>query len=185
MSIPRVDAAAAAAAGVTPTGERLGPTQTRMALTRQYGPIYQWPGPGPRTLVISDPAMVDEICSDQYFDKLIGTVFEQVRVLLGDGLFSAYTSEPNWRKAHNILLPNFSVQAMKSYMPGMLDPAGQLMLKWERLNPGDEIDIPADMTRLTVETIGLCGFGYRFNAFYRDDQHPFIHALLESLRSYK
>lgn len=152
-----------------------------MHLAQQYGPIFRLPGPGPRLLQLSTFALANEVCDDQLFDKKIGVAFSQVRVMLGDGLFSAYTQEPNWRKAHNILLPNFSVQAMKSYMPGMLDPAGQLILKWERLNPGDEIDVPGDMTRLTVETIGLCGFGYRFNAFYRDDQHPFIHALLIGL----
>jgi cytochrome P450 / NADPH-cytochrome P450 reductase len=41
----------------------------------------------------------------------------------------------------------------------MTDIATQLVGKWERLNPEDEIDVPADMTRLTLDTIGLCGFG--------------------------
>ncbi|MGO8946968.1 MAG: bifunctional cytochrome P450/NADPH--P450 reductase [Ktedonobacterales bacterium] len=180
-AIPRVDDATMAAARVTSSGEQLGPTQANMVIARQYGPIYRLPGTGPRRLQLTTFALADEVCNDQMFDKKIGLAFSQVRVLLGDGLFSAYTQEPNWHKAHNILLPNFSLQAMKSYMPEMLDPAGQLMLKWKRLNPGDEIDVPGDMTRLTVETIGLCGFGYRFNAFYRDDQHPFIHALLVGL----
>jgi cytochrome P450/NADPH-cytochrome P450 reductase len=152
-----------------------------MALARQYGPIFAMPGFDHRFLVISDPALVDEICSDQYFDKMIGTTFQQIRVFLGDGLFSAYTEEPNWHKAHNILLPNFSLQAMKRYIPEMLDAAGQLMLKWERLNPGDPIDVPADMTRMTVETIGLCGFSYRFNSFYHDAMPPFVQALLTAL----
>ena len=48
------------------------------------------------------------------------------------------------------------------------------MDKWSRLNPGDDVDVPADMTRLTLDTIALCGFGYRFNSFYRDTPHPFV-----------
>ena len=36
------------------------------------------------------------------------------------------------------------------------------MAKWERLNPDDDVDVPGDMTRLTLDTIALCGFGYRF-----------------------
>jgi cytochrome P450 / NADPH-cytochrome P450 reductase len=40
--------------------------------------------------------------------------------------------------------------------------ATQLMQKWERTNPEDEVDVPADMTRLTLDTIGLCGFAYRY-----------------------
>ena len=48
------------------------------------------------------------------------------------------------------------------------------MDKWSRLNPDDEVDVPEDMTRLTLDTIALCGFGYRFNSFYRDTPHPFV-----------
>jgi cytochrome P450 / NADPH-cytochrome P450 reductase len=51
------------------------------------------------------------------------------------------------------------------------------MEKWARLNPGDEVDVPADMTRLTLDTIALCGFGYRFNSFYRESAHPFVESM--------
>jgi cytochrome P450/NADPH-cytochrome P450 reductase len=101
--------------------------------------------------------------------------------MAGDGLFTAYTTEPNWSKAHNILLPNFGDRAMQSYHPTMLDVALEMCQKWERLNAEDEIDVVHDMTALTLDTIGLCGFGYRFNSFYRDDFHPFVNAMVESL----
>ena len=58
------------------------------------------------------------------------------------------------------------------------------MLKWERLNADDEIDVTDDMTRLTLDTIGLCGFDYRFNSFYRDGNHPFVDAMLRALRNH-
>ena len=45
----------------------------------------------------------------------------------------------------------------------------------------DEIDVPADMTRLTLDTIGLCGFGYRFNSFYSEEPHPFVAAMIRCL----
>ena len=48
------------------------------------------------------------------------------------------------------------------------------------VNPGEEVDVPADMTRLTLDTIALCGFGYRFNSFYRDT-HPFVQAMVRVL----
>ena len=75
----------------------------------------------------------------------------------------------------------FSLQAMRDYMPKMVDIAEQLMDKWSRLNPGEEVDVPADMTRLTLDTIALCGFGYRFNSFYRDTPHPFVEAMVRTL----
>src|SRR5260221_4820028 len=151
------------------------------ALTRRYGPIFQLPGAGPRTLVLASFALVDEICDDRRFDKSVGGGLGAMRDLLGDGLFTADTANPNWRKAHAILMPTFSTRAMKDYMPQMLDLAEQLMLKWQRLNAGEQIDVHGDMTRLTLDTIGLCGFGYRFNSFYRTDQHPFVYAMVDSL----
>ena len=69
-----------------------------------------------------------------------------------------------WHRAHNVLMAPFSQQSMRDYMPKMLDIADQLMDKWSRLNPGEQVDVPADMTRLTLDTIALCGFGYRFNS---------------------
>jgi cytochrome P450/NADPH-cytochrome P450 reductase len=159
------------------------PVQTEifMTLARRFGPIVQLPMQGRRVISLGNFALVDEVCDDQRFDKMLGVGLTQLRPLVGDALFTAYTEEPNWHKAHNILLPNFSLQAMKAYMPDMLDLASQLMLKWERLNPDDEIDIAQDMTRLTMDTIGLCGFGYRFNSFYRSDQHPFVNAMVDTL----
>lgn len=49
------------------------------------------------------------------------------------------------------------------------------------MNSDDVIEVPRDMIRLTLDTIGVCGFGYRFNSFYREDFHPFIEALNRTL----
>jgi cytochrome P450/NADPH-cytochrome P450 reductase len=72
---------------------------------------------------------------------------------------------------------------MQSYHPSMVDVAEQLVKKWERLNADDEIDVVHDMTALTLDTIGLCGFDYRFNSFYRRDYHPFVESLVRSLET--
>src|SRR5207249_10580387 len=153
-----------------------------MDLAREYGPIYQLAFPGRQPLtVVSGFQLVDELCDESRFDKAIGNVIEIARETVGDGLFTAYTQEPNWRKAHSILLPYFSLRAMQDYFPKMLDIAEQLVDKWERLNPDEEIDVTSDMTRLTLDTIGLCGFDYRFNSFYRDTLHPFVQAMMDNL----
>ena len=86
-----------------------------------------------------------------------------------------------WRRAHNILMAPFSQQAMRGYLPRMVDIAGQLVDKWSRLNPDDEVNIPQDMTALTLDTIALCGFDYRFNSLYRDTPHPFVAAMVRNL----
>ena len=154
-------------------------------MARRYGPIYRikLPGGGSR-IVVSGYELVDELCDESRFDKMLGPGLKVlVRVRLGGGLFTSETSDPNWRKAHNVLLPAFSMDAMRGYHPMMLDIAVQLMQKWERLNPDDTVDVPADMTRLTLDTIALCGFDYRFNSFYRDTPHPFVVAMLGVLEA--
>jgi cytochrome P450/NADPH-cytochrome P450 reductase len=72
---------------------------------------------------------------------------------------------------------------MQSYHAMMVDLAVQLVQKWERLNADESVDVPADMTRLALDVIGLCGFSYRFNSFYRDRPHPFVVSLDRALNA--
>ena len=160
---------------------RTTPVQDLVALARELGPIFQLDMMGKPITVVSGFSLVDELSDESRFDKSVRGALHRVRTISGDGLFTAYTSEPNWSKAHNILLPNFGDRAMQGYHPMMLDIAEQLMLKWERLNPDDEVDVVHDMTALTLDTIGICGFGYRFNSFYREDNHPFVDAMVDAL----
>ena len=152
--------------------------QTMMEITREYGPMIRLRTPAGDRYIASGLAMIDDLCDDERFDKLVGDGQKAVRSFgRSAGLFTSDTDDPNWSKAHNILLPNFSQQAMRDYIPMMNDIATQLMHKWQRLNPGEPVDVTADMTRLTLDTIALCGFGYRFNSFYRDTMHPFVDAM--------
>src|ERR1700722_16815183 len=161
------------------------PIESLMELARKYGPIFELALPGGRSLtIVSSFDLVDELCDESGFDKKVGTGLSQLAAgPAGRGLFTSETQDPKWRKAHNVLLPAFSMDAMRGYLPRMLDIASQLMLKWERLNADDTVDVPADMTRLTLDTIALCGFDYRFNSFYRDTPHPFVLAMLNPLEA--
>jgi cytochrome P450 len=51
---------------------------------------------------------------------------EALRILGGDGLFTAYNDEPNWHKAHKLLMPAFTRSAMRRYHSIMLDVADEL-----------------------------------------------------------
>ena len=159
------------------------PLQSLMQLTRELGPIIRMDMMGTPLVVVSGHDLVDELCDESRFDKAVRGSLRRVRAIGGDGLFTGDTQEENWGKAHNILLPTFSRQAMSNYFPMMLDVAGQLCLKWERLNSDDDIDIVHDMTAVALDTIGICGFNYRFNSFYRRDYHPFINALTNTLET--
>jgi cytochrome P450 / NADPH-cytochrome P450 reductase len=159
------------------------PLQSLMQLTREQGPIFWLNMMGTPLVVVSGADLVDEICDESRFDKAVRGSLRRIRAAAGDGLFTSDTQEPNWAKAHNILLPTFAHRAMAGYLPLMQDIAAQLCTKWERLNADDEIDVVHDMTALALDTIGICGFGYRFNSFYRRDYHPFIDALTRTLET--
>ena len=155
--------------------------QEFMKLAQEYGPIYQLTLPGRELVIVSGFDLVDELSDEKRFDKKVWSPLKNVRTFSGDGLFTSETQEPNWHKAHNILMPNFSLKAMQGYFPMMLDISEQMLGKWERLNADEEIDVPDNMTRLTLDTIGLCGFDYRFNSFYRENLHPFVSSMIRAL----
>ncbi|MEM7268226.1 MAG: cytochrome P450 [Pseudomonadota bacterium] len=159
------------------------PLQDLMNISREQGPIFKLDMMGKPLIMAWGHDIVDELCDEKRFDKAVRGALYKVRSIAGDGLFTGKTDEPNWSKAHNILLPTFSRQAMANYMPMMLDVGGQLVQKWERLNSDDEIDVVHDMTAIALDVIGICGFNYRFNSFYRRDYHPFIDALNRSLET--
>ncbi len=159
------------------------PIQHLTQLAKELGPIYWLDMMGKPMVVVSGHDLIEELSDEKRFDKVVRGALRRVRAVGGDGLFTADTKEPNWGKAHNILLQPFGNRAMQSYHPSMVDIAEQLVQKWERLNADEEIDVVHDMTALTLDTIGLCGFDYRFNSFYRRDYHPFVEALVRSLIS--
>src|ERR1700736_1267976 len=159
------------------------PVQNLARLAKELGPIFWLDMMGAPLVIVSGHDLVDELSDEKRFDKAVRGPLRRVRAVAGDGLFTADTHEPNWSKAHNILLQPFGNRAMQSYHPSMVDIADQLVKKWERLNGDEEIDVVHDMTALTLDTIGLCGFDYRFNSFYRRDYHPFVESLVRSLET--
>src|SRR6059058_2720241 len=159
------------------------PVQNLARLSKELGPIFWLDMMGAPLVIVSGHDLVHELSDEKRFDKAVRGPLRRVRAIAGDGLFTADTTEPNWSKAHNILLQPFGNRAMQSYHPSMVDIAEQLVKKWERLNADEEIDVVHDMTALTLDTIGLCGFDYRFNSFYRQDYHPFVASLVRSLET--
>lgn len=150
--------------GNIPLIDKNSPTLSFGKLAEEYGPIYRFQALNRSILILSGADLVADVSDETRFDKSIGHLLK-VRDAGGDGLFTAMTKEQNWGKAHRILMPAFSQQAMRGYHGMMLDIASQLVQKWGRLNPDESIDVPDDMTRLTLDTIGLCGFNFRLNSF--------------------
>ncbi len=154
------------------------PIESMARLARQLGPVYKLKfAGGAELVVVSNQELIEELCDESRFDKMVSGALYKIRDFAYDGLFTAHTREENWAKAHQLLLPAFSMGSMQDYFPMMLDVSQQLCARWERLNNSDSVDVPDEMVRLTLEVIGLCGFDYRFDSFGREQAHPFVAAM--------
>ena len=156
------------------------PLQDTVRIGRELGPVFSRKVFDFEVVLVSGADLVTELNDEKRFGKHVGLGLERLRALGGDGLFTAHTSEPNWRLAHDILLPAFRAEAMRGYHPIMLDVARELVASWDATT--GPVDVAADMTRLTLETIGRAGFGYRFGSFERAEPHPFVTAMIRALR---
>ncbi|MEU5977017.1 cytochrome P450 [Streptomyces sp. NPDC047315] len=154
-------------------------TQYAMREAQALGPIFNLRFFDEDNLIVSGADLVAEVCDESRFRKSAAPL-ATVREFAGDGLFTAFGDEPNWRKAHNVLLPAFAFNALKAYHPTMVAVARRLLSAWDA-GAGSPVDVSADMTRLTLDTIGLCGFGYDFRCFERTEEHPFVAAMVRAL----
>ncbi|QIB47665.1 cytochrome P450 [Streptomyces aureoverticillatus] len=167
---------------VSDTGLSRTPIQQAMALAREHGPLIRRRFHDHEAVLVSSYDLVDELSDETRFAKAIGPALRNVREVTGDGLFTAYNDEPNWARAHDILLPAFALGSMRAYHPTMLRVSRRLIAAWDaRAGDGTPVDVSADMTRMTLDTIGLAGFGYDFESFRRTDPHPFVQALVRAL----
>ncbi|MEU6201006.1 cytochrome P450 [Streptomyces sp. NPDC047061] len=143
--------------------------------------IYRMEIAGREQVLVYDPDLVAEVCDEtRFFKQIDKTPLHHVRDFAGAALFTAHQHEEEWGMAHRILMPAFSQRAMRNYFGQMLEIAQDLAGKWER-RQGQPVNITDDYTRLTLDTIALSGFGYRFGSFAEEELHPFLNALLGAL----
>ncbi|MBA0052347.1 cytochrome P450 [Streptomyces sp. AJS327] len=158
------------------------PIQGSMGMARRLGPIFRRGGFGKEIVFVWGADLVAELADESRFAKHVGLGVANLRPVAGDGLFTAYNHEPNWQLAHDVLAPGFSRAAMAGYHPLMLDVARRLTDHWDaRERAGAPVDVPADMTKLTLETIARTGFGHDFDSFARPRPHPFVTAMVGTL----
>ncbi|MFE1172403.1 bifunctional cytochrome P450/NADPH--P450 reductase [Streptomyces sp. NPDC058773] len=170
-------------ADLTDTGITHTPLQQSMDLARIHGPFFKRKFGERETLFVSALDLVTEIADESRFSKGVSVVLENVREFAGDGLFTAYNDEPNWAKAHEVLMPAFALGSMRTYHPAMLKVARRVMAAWDRqVADGTPVQVADDMTRMTLDTIGLAGFGFDFESFSRGETPPpFVEAMVRCL----
>ncbi|QZS53205.1 cytochrome P450 [Rhodococcus opacus] len=168
--------------GHTPQIPSTNPVEYFGELSKQFPEgIYGMDIAGIEQVFVYDPDLVAEISDEtRFFKQIEKTPLHHVRDFAGAGLFTAHQHEEEWGMAHRVLMPAFSQRAMKAYYGQMLEIAQNLVGKWER-REGQPVRITDDYTRLTLDTIALSGFGYRFQSFDEEELHPFLNALLGAL----
>ncbi|MGB3484891.1 MAG: cytochrome P450 [Mycobacterium sp.] len=158
------------------------PTQSMTDLAARLGPLFELTFLGARYVVAAGTEIVTELNDETRFCKHLGPDMVALRVLGGDGLFTAHNNEPNWRSAHTLLMPAFSQAAMRRYHATMLDAAADLTDVWDaHAASGRTVDVSADTTRVTLETIARATAGYSFGAFDDTEPHPFVDHMVAAL----
>ncbi|MFM9588549.1 cytochrome P450 [Streptomyces scabiei] len=158
------------------------PVQESTRLGQRLGPIFRRKAFGKEIVFVGGAWLAAEMADEARFAKHVGVGVANLRPVAGDGLFTAYNHEPNWQLAHDVLAPGFGREAMAGYHPMMLDVAERLIEHWDREETaGSPVDVPGDMTKLTLETIARTGFGHDFGSFERTRPHPFVAAMVGTL----
>ncbi|QRY45572.1 cytochrome P450 [Mycolicibacterium boenickei] len=140
-------------------------------LAEQYGPLFYADFTGSRRLYACSLSLVDELCDETRFTKGITVRLDRFRTLVGNGLFTSYPGENGWQQAHDVLMPGFSFSGLRSYHPAMLDINRQLIALWDETAGAVGprlVDVAGDLAKLAMDTVGLAGFGARFDSYHQD-----------------
>lgn len=137
-----------------------------------HGPLFYASYSGCRKLYACSADLVEELCDESRFAKNLSPSLAQVRPLAGDGLFTAFHGEPNWQKAHDVLIPGFSYAGLRNYHAAMLDIGTQLIGRWDACVQKRPVDASTDLQKLAMDTVALAGFGAKFDSFRYDGLAP-------------
>lgn len=156
------------------------PVQREAQFVRELGDVFEIDIAGKKVVVVGGGDAAAEVFDESRFAKAVVPPVSNLRELAGDGLFTAFNSEPAWAQAHNVLMPAFSQSSMRSYHEVMLECVDGLCSYWAAQATQGPVDVSSDMNRLTLEVIGRTGFGYSFDSFSAG-RHPFVESMTRAL----
>ena len=150
-------------------------------LAETYGPLFYGDWSGDRKLYACSRELVEELCDESRFAKNPTASLARVRPLAGDGLFTAFHGEPNWQTAHDVLMPGFSYAGLRNYHDAMLAINQQLVARWDASIGVGPVDVSGDLQKLAMDTVGLAGFGARFDSYDYDGLAPIPQSFTDAL----
>ena len=160
----------------------LTPVQNMLAAGRDLGPIFEMLALGRKFVFVAGVDLAGELCDDRRFAKALAPGVRDLRMFVEDGLFTAYTDEPNWRLAHDLLMPAFAKPAMRRYHDVMIEATHELVEVWDRAaGEGRTVDVSPWLTKLTLETISRSAFSHTFRSFESAEVDPFVRTFVASM----
>lgn len=154
------------------------PNQTTLQRFEELGPIYRRSILGTDLTFVGSAELAAQVFDDTVWEKYVGRPLERLRPLVADGLFTAYNWESSWARAHEVLMPGFTKEAMVSYHDVMVEVVDELGK--DLASADGHVPVVDEMGKLTLEVIGRCGFGYSFDSF-GGSEHPFVAAMSRAL----
>ena len=117
-------------------------------LVATYGPISHYKLGPSHIVFVNDPGMIWEILIHQPQNFIKERTQRRMKILLGEGLI---TSDGEiHRRQRRIAAPAFHRQRIQNYGTMMVERTIAMRAEWQ---PGREIDIAAEMMRLTLQVV--------------------------------
>ena len=124
---------------------------------RRFGPISYFRFLNQQIYLVDDPTLIEEILVKQQHKFRRDNGATVLRELVGDGLLTR--DEPRHRERRRLLQPAFHRAQIASYAETMVNETERFCRKW---SADSDVDIGAEMRRLTLTIVGACLFGTDF-----------------------
>jgi cytochrome P450 len=129
-------------------------TQFFTDAARRYPGLAHLKVAGEHLYLVNRPDLVWALLVTNGRSTMKGRALQRAKELLGDGLL---TSEGQlWRRQRRLVQPAFHRDRIRSYAQQMVQTTLEHEASW---HDGDEIDVAADMSRLTLRIVGRTLFG--------------------------
>ena len=120
-------------------------------------PLWRQPTPFMRVWLVNDPTALKRVLIDNVANYPKTDAENRLfRAAFGDGLLSR-EGEP-WRAHRRVMAPSFDPRSVAGYAGAMAGASADFADGWAKLADGAEVDVSAEMTRLTLEIICRTAF---------------------------
>ncbi|GAA1959611.1 cytochrome P450 [Kitasatospora viridis] len=115
---------------------------------------------GPVTVhLVTEPDAVGRVLKDNSSNYVRGTLYEQFRTVMGDGLLT--TDGELWRSHRRTMQPVFLRGAVAAIGPNVVQATQEMLDGWEeKARLGQPVDLVTETLRLTLVTLSRSLFGY-------------------------